>query len=56
MEKVRMTVRLVPKLNQDVQKIAKKCGKSKNSIIIDACWDFVEKIKKENKFNIESEE
>lgn len=51
-----MTVRLVPKLSQDVQHIAKKCGKSKNSIIVDACWDFVEKIKKENKFNIESED
>ncbi|MCC0627446.1 ribbon-helix-helix domain-containing protein [Clostridioides difficile] len=56
MEKIRMTIRLVPKLNQDVQNIAKICGKSKNSIIIDACWDFVEKIKKENKFNIGSEE
>ncbi|CDW17235.1 Arc-like repressor [Clostridium phage phiCDHM19] len=56
MEKVRMTVRLVPKLNQYVQNIAKECGKSKNSIIVDACWEFIEKIKKENKFNVESEE
>ncbi|MDI0267897.1 hypothetical protein QIW52_18045 [Clostridioides difficile] len=56
MEKIRMTIRLVPKLNQDVQNIAKKRGKSKNSIIVDACWEFVEKIKKENKFNIEGEE
>ncbi|ENY8858826.1 TPA: hypothetical protein ACMU4L_003479 [Clostridioides difficile] len=56
MEKIRMTVRLVPKLNQYVQNIAKECGKSKNSIIVDACWEFIEKIKKENKFNIEREE
>ena len=56
MEQVRMTVRLVPKLNQYVQNIAKECGKIKNSIIVDACWEFIEKIKKENKFNVESEE
>ncbi|MFN1843245.1 hypothetical protein ACK2FW_09465 [Clostridioides difficile] len=46
MEKIRMTVRLVPKLNHYVQNVAKEYGKSKNSIIVDACWDFIEKIKK----------
>lgn len=49
MEKIRMTIRLVPELNREVKNIAERQGKSKNSIIIDACWAFVKKMKRENK-------
>ncbi|WAW15247.1 toxin-antitoxin system HicB family antitoxin [Peptostreptococcus equinus] len=43
MEKVRMTIRVVPKLDEKISKTAKETGKSKNAVIIDACWDFIKK-------------
>lgn len=43
MNKVRMTIRLVPKLNNQLKKASEELGKSKNSLIVDACWKFVQK-------------
>lgn len=39
--KVRMTIRIVKKLDDLLNKISKTTGKSKNSIIVDACWELV---------------
>lgn len=46
MEKIRMTIRIVPELSKAIERSAKEQGKSKNAIIIDACWSFIEKTKK----------
>lgn len=45
MEKVRMTLRIVPTLNEKLESIANQTGKSKNSLIVDACWEFIKKQK-----------
>ena len=50
MEKVRMTLRIVPTLNEKLESIANQTGKSKNSLILDACWEFIKK-QKEHEHN-----
>lgn len=42
----RFTLSLVPELNNQLAKIADMRGTSKNKLINDACWQFVEKFEK----------
>lgn len=41
-DRVRMTLRIVPKLNKKLEKQAKEKGKSKNAVIVDALWKWFE--------------
>ncbi|WP_317316103.1 hypothetical protein [Peptostreptococcus russellii] len=41
MKKVRMTLRIVDNLYSKIQIISKEKGISKNAIILEACWEFV---------------
>ena len=41
MEKIRMTVRLVPELEKKLNEMSQETGQSKNSLIVSACWEFV---------------
>ena len=43
MKKIRMTIRIVPMINEKLEEISANTGKSKNSIIIDACLEFIKK-------------
>ena len=49
MDKIRMTIRLVPALDKYISEIASDRGICKNTIITEACWKFVEKMKRESK-------
>lgn len=49
MEKVRMTLRLVKPLNEYLKKISKETGRSRNDLIIAACWNFIEQTHKKER-------
>lgn len=44
MEKTRMTIRLVESLNNELERISKGTGRSKNDLIVAACWEFLEEM------------
>ena len=44
MEKQRMTIRIVKELNQELSRIAKETGRSRNDLIITACWELLKEM------------
>lgn len=44
MEKTRMTLRMVKALNEKLTKIARETGRSRNDLIVDACWEFLKEM------------
>ena len=46
--KMRFTLRLPSELYKKLDAEAKEKGKSKNVVILDACWEFVNKCKKQS--------
>jgi predicted DNA-binding protein len=44
MEKVRMTLRLIKPLDEQLKEISRKTGRSRNDLIIAACWEFINHI------------
>ncbi len=49
MEKIRMTLRLVKNLNDRLNIMSKKLGRSKNDLIVTACWELVEEMNYQEK-------
>lgn len=45
MEKIRMTIRVVPELDRKIKAFAEENGISKNAVILEACRDFLQKKK-----------
>ena len=41
MEKTRMTIRIAYGLNKWLERVAEETGRSKNDLIVSACWDFL---------------
>ena len=39
-----MTIRLVENLNNELERIAKETGRSKNDLIVAACWEFLKEM------------
>ncbi|MCA0528186.1 hypothetical protein KWJ97_013345 [Clostridioides difficile] len=56
MQREQTTLRIPEDLHKALIDLSSDIGMPITSIIIIACWEFIEKIKKENKFNVESEE
>lgn len=49
MQVIRVTLRLTSLINEGIEKIAKTNNQSKNTVIVNACKELVEKYRKEKK-------
>lgn len=45
MNKVRMTLRVIPSLDEKLKEIARDTGRRRNDLIVHACWQLVHAMK-----------